>query len=609
MKIGFNPIKAPYSPQIPAAFRLIRNCRPFHSQLSAALLFVPCLISAQTPGINGTAGQDKIYEFSPKIERTAAAMGISFAENPPVYAGHSFGATGDSNAAYKTFAPAKASSFLPPPVSMPEDARSAAAAPYSGEQKMEDMVDLYGHRMSLSERLAWARDNLAVGASVIAQKLDGANLESWEAMSLRHIKAVKEDAGVASRKAGAQSLLNDPRFIRELENLSGSEFETGNNVKLFMDGEESFAARYGLIRGAKKSVHIVSWAFHDDITGNESADMLIQAHKKGVKVKIIVDGLVADHMYGKRVISRMETAGIEVARYHKIPDGSEALHCKMMLVDGTYAIIGSRNFGDAHSHRNPNGPKLRDTDALFSGPAMRQAKKEFIGLWNSLISARYPKLKPLPESIIQEALAGAGGARLAVIRQSPGINEKIYLGILKAMYGATRTINIEHGYFIAIPSLKKAIFDARERGVEVNILTNSADSLGTMPGGSIFAVSILKSMPELMAAGANVYLMKKGPGLHSKFMTVDGLFADIGSFNLHPRSMRYDMEIDLQVLDKAAVSELDSAFAADIAKARKINTPSELNINETPVSSIVNNNFFDWLSPGELVDVDQLATK
>ncbi len=474
---------------------------------------------------------------------------------------------------------------------------------------MENMVDLYGHKMSISERLAWARDNLAVGAAVLAQKRDGADNESWNAMSLRQIKAVKKTSSVASGQAGSVSIFNDPRFIKELENLTGSGFESGNSVKLFMDGEESFAARYGLIRGAKKSVYIVSWSFHDDITGNESADMLIQAHKKGVKVKIIMDGLVADHMYGKRVATRMEAAGIEVARYYKIPDGSEALHCKMMIVDGAYAIIGSRNFGDAHSHRNPNGPKLRDTDALFSGPAVRQAKKEFVGLWNALVSARYPKLKPLPESIIQEELSGAGNARLAVVRQSPGINEKIYLGILKAMYGAAKTINIEHGYFITIPSLKKAILDARERGVEVNILTNSGDSLGTMPGGAIFAVSILKSMPELMAAGVNVYLMKKGPGLHSKFMTVDGLFADLGSFNLHPRSLRYDMEIDLQILDTAAVAELDSAFATDIAKARKILTPSDLNIHETTVSSIVNNNFFDWLSPGARVDADQIGAK
>jgi cardiolipin synthase len=168
----------------------------------------------------------------------------------------------------------------------------------------------------------------------------------------------------------------------------------------------------------------------------------------------------------------------------------------------------------------------------------------------------------------QEVPAAAGAARVAVVPQNPpSLNPPLLTSMLKAMAGATRRINIENAYIIAIPAVNRAVAEARARGVEVNILTNSKESIDS--DGKSMADSIVEGTKVFLAAGANVYL-KQGETLHSKFLTVDGEFATVGSYNLHPRSERYDTECNFNVLDPAFAAGLDEAFARDIAAAKKI---------------------------------------
>jgi len=147
----------------------------------------------------------------------------------------------------------------------------------------------------------------------------------------------------------------------------------------------------------------------------------------------------------------------------------------------------------------------------------------------------------------------------------PSLTPPLLTSLLKAMAGATRRINIENAYIIAIPAVNRAVLEARERGVEVNILTNSKESIDS--DGKSMADTIVEGTKVFAAAGANVYL-KQGETLHSKFLTVDGVFASVGSYNLHPRSERYDTECNVNILDADAVRKLDEAFARDLAEAK-----------------------------------------
>jgi cardiolipin synthase len=162
------------------------------------------------------------------------------------------------------------------------------------------------------------------------------------------------------------------------------------------------------------------------------------------------------------------------------------------------------------------------------------------------------------------------------------------------MYGASREINIENAYFVALPAVTRGLLDALQRGVEVNILTNSPDTLNEQCKS--MGVPLLKSLAVLKASGAGVYL-KRGDTLHSKFMTVDGVFANIGSYNLHPRGERYDTELNLNILGRESVAELNAAFGADLAAAKKVDTVEDMTITETWLSKFIEDYFMAQLSP------------
>ncbi len=408
----------------------------------------------------------------------------------------------------------------------------------------------------------------------------------WPELSAQHLRAVR-DTQAPPRMVGGLSLLADPTFIAELETLQGAKFVAGNSVKVLKDGPASFAERDRMIDGAKDSIALMSWAFYDDATGWETARKLVERAKDGVDVKVMVDGQVSVKSKHDAPVRFLEENGVPVVRWRDAERPYDGNHRKMMIVDGQEAVIGGINIGDVYSHRFGE-VKWRDTDVLMAGPAVDEGEKLFAQLWNQQVEGTdKPKV---------ELKAGAspvvGSVKSAVVNHVPGPkgDAHIMLATMKAIEGATESVDIENAYFINTPGMKDVLLKALADGVKVRILTNSAESIDE----PLITAPILASFPELLAAGAEVYL-KKGDTLHSKFMVVDGLFTSVGSHNHHPRSQRFEGEMMLHSLDTQTATELTSDFEADIAAAQRVNSPEELNIPESPLGALAMRYFFDAL--------------
>ena len=176
----------------------------------------------------------------------------------------------------------------------------------------------------------------------------GTGAPSFEAISERVMKASKSRVFPA-RQAGQPSLFTEPGFIAEFETVTGAKFSSGNYSRFLINGPASFKAKDAMIKGAKKSLLISSWAFYDDTTGYEAAQMLIAKHKEGVLVQVMIDDTVASS-HGKKVVKLMQEAGVEVLRHTDLDRGGDIWHVKVMIADDKYAIAGGMNFGDVYSH-------------------------------------------------------------------------------------------------------------------------------------------------------------------------------------------------------------------------------------------------------------------
>ena len=138
--------------------------------------------------------------------------------------------------------------------------------------------------------------------------------------------------------------------------------------------------------------------------------------------------------------------------------------------------------------------------------------------------------------------------------------------------------------------IRQSFLDALERGVKVRILTNSAESVDE----PIVSAPILSSLPDLIAEGAEVYL-KQGDTLHSKFMVVDGIYSSVGSYNLHPRSHRYEGEMTINTLDTQTASQLTTAFEKDIQAAKRVSAADQIQVPENVFTQLTGRYFFDQL--------------
>ncbi|MDO8806555.1 MAG: phosphatidylserine/phosphatidylglycerophosphate/cardiolipin synthase family protein [Elusimicrobiota bacterium] len=405
-----------------------------------------------------------------------------------------------------------------------------------------------------------------------------APVEQWDELTARHLALAR----------GGSPVSNVPAFISELGALQRTPFSAGNFVAPLINGPASFARRAELIKGAKKSVFLTTWAFVDDETGHQTAEMLIAKKKQGLDVRLMIDKDTAG-LYDKGILAKIAAAGIPVLRYQPAAKTYYEFHSKILIVDGKYAVLGGMNIGNEYSHL-AGDQKWRDTDVFVQGPALKDAMRFFAGAWNAQASE-----DGLASRVSASSYDGspAGSSQASIVWNDPGQEPYILLSMLKAVYGARERINIENAIIVMPPAMKIALLDARARGVEVNILSNSLETIGD----KIMGAMILGSFPELVKAGANVYLKEGGLAnrLHSKFMTVDGSYGTIGSFNLQPRSIRYVMEITLNFSDRQAVSALDAAFKKDTGAAKKANKVKDLGIPYMPIKGLIHKLMFNQL--------------
>lgn len=434
-----------------------------------------------------------------------------------------------------------------------------------------------------------------LGARGMTPDTVGTTYQTWDDLAAENLAAVR-NTDIAPGGPGEPSRLRNPAFIKELEALQGASFTDNNVTEPLIDGPASFAAREKLIEGATDSIHMMSWAFYDDVTGMDTADKLIAKHNEGVDVRIIVDGQVAARPHHHHALDKMEAAGIDVVRWRDAERPYDGQHRKLMVVDGETAIAGGMNVGDMYSHMGEvDGQKWRDTDVKMQGGAVADAEALFAGLWNAQAEAGADVGK-IGDDVLQKAADFAqtvqGEGKAAVVDHVPGPDGDAHIlqATLKAIEGATEKVDIENAYFISTPDIKDALLSALERGVQVRILTNSADSVDE----PIVTAPILGSLPELADAGAEIYL-KKGDTLHSKFMVVDDAFVSVGSYNLHPRSQRYEGELMMNVLDDDFASSMHSTFEADIAAAHHAKTGADIEVPSSAMSKLASRYFFDQL--------------
>ena len=65
----------------------------------------------------------------------------------------------------------------------------------------------------------------------------------------------------------------------------------GNEMQVLRCGDEAYPEMVGAIAAAKRSVALASYILRDDAAGGAFIDALIEAHRRGVQVRVLLDGI------------------------------------------------------------------------------------------------------------------------------------------------------------------------------------------------------------------------------------------------------------------------------------------------------------------------------
>jgi phosphatidylserine/phosphatidylglycerophosphate/cardiolipin synthase-like enzyme len=158
----------------------------------------------------------------------------------------------------------------------------------------------------------------------------------------------------------------------------------GTKVALYFSPQDKAAdkAIRPLLQAARETIDVaVFFLTHKTITGD-----LIDAHQRGVKVRVLLDATGAKNEYTK--LQFLREAGIPV----KIENWGGKMHMKSAVIDNHHLILGSMNWTSAGNYSNDENTIIITSKTLSS---------EFSGfyqeLWSS-IPEKWLSGRPDPES-------------------------------------------------------------------------------------------------------------------------------------------------------------------------------------------------------------------
>jgi cardiolipin synthase len=415
------------------------------------------------------------------------------------------------------------------------------------------------------DRVRWPAKRKRELDAIVRAKMDGPREAPQlpEAAQAPEAPEPQEPEGVPESKLSVVSPFERALF-RVGAHLTHQRATSGNKVDVLTDGNAAYDALGAAIDGARHHVHAQYYLIRDDATGRWFRDRLVAAARRGVTVRLLLDGFgcLALGRAWKRPLLK---AGGRIGEF--LPMRSVLLqpvnlrnHRKIVVVDGETAFTGGFNVGDEYRGGEMRGVgKWRDVQLRIEGPAAGELQRVFFQDWFFATSEAVE-----PQEYLARDAAPRGDATIAIVPSGPDTRtEAIHRLFFGAIVGAEREVAITTPYFVPTESLTVAMELAAMRGVELKLL---------LPGRSNHAVTYHAGRSfyaQLLDAGVDV--LEYEPGIvHAKTLVADGQVALVGSANMDLRSFRLNFEVHALVHDPATAAALRTMFDADAAKCRHV---------------------------------------
>lgn len=394
------------------------------------------------------------------------------------------------------------------------------------------------------------------------------------------------------------SYIRQPKVSREYkESFSPrncySDEASGERACVIEDNEEALEARLKMIAQAKERIILSTFDFHSDKSGKDVIAALIDAARRDVQVKVLVDGFSAlQHMDGSEYFYALSAEkNVEIRIYNRINllkpwKSMGRLHDKYLIADDNLYMLGGRNTYDYFL--GDNGYKNYDRDVLVytektenEKNSLHQLEAYFDAVWNLEACKDFGKdswrikkqdigraaremekrfqnlLKNNPEIKVRPDYRAMSFEtdKITLLSNPTHVYSKeptLFYALIQLMKSTDKEITIHTPYIICNDWMYDSFTSVCESNEKVTLMTNSVANNGNPFGASDYQ----KNKEKLLETGLEIHEYEGGVSYHGKSITIGDELAIVGSFNMDMRSAYLDTELMLVIDSKAVTSQL-----------------------------------------------------
>ena len=349
------------------------------------------------------------------------------------------------------------------------------------------------------------------------------------------------------------------------------------------DNVEALQYRLRMVEEAEEEIILSTFDFNADQAGKDMMAALSGAAKRGVKVRVIVDGfsgfLDLNGSKGKPWFQAfVSQENVNVKIYNPInflkPWNIQArLHDKYFIIDKKMYLLGGRNttnlfLGDYSSSKNIDRELFVYEATSAEDSSLLQVLDYFENVWKSpdsqnytcsrkteKISAcavelenRYKKLQELyPESYETwnwEKLTMETNRISLLSNPITSDNKEPWMWYaLTQLMQQGENVTVYTPYIICGKEMYEDLTELTSNGTNIEIITNAVSS-GANPWG---CTDYLNQKQKIWNTGAKVHEFMGKHSCHTKALLIDERMTILGSYNMDMRSTYQDTELMLAV--------------------------------------------------------------
>ena len=341
----------------------------------------------------------------------------------------------------------------------------------------------------------------------------------------------------------------------------------------FNSGDEVFPAMLEAIGAARVSIRLESYIFSGDTIGRSFLGALIEARRRGVSVRVLVDAIgsltLPDSFW-----SPLREAGGEARFFNPLNLRRFEIrnHRKLLVCDERVAFIGGvhtapRQQGGGGAGGGPGGQGRgrrsggggRDIGVRIEGTVAAELGYSFDEMFELAefrhkrpARLRKPKLKRAVEESATEMLllGGPGRGRNPIKRR------------LLSDLSEASDIRVMAAYFLPTGRLRRLLIRRARRGGRVQLILPSRSDV---PLAQLATQSLYR---RLLKAGVEIHEYQPQI-LHAKLLVMDDIVY-AGSANLDPRSLSINYELMVRFHDFTAATQARRLFDDAQKQSRRV---------------------------------------